>query len=231
MGLEFGNEGGPELKDYIYNHERLSELSPTDIEVLIEEAQCMAVEIPTGDGKQKYLQFIQAAQGMLLGEPSASQINVESEYTIEVDGQKESLKTRADRIFAFSDLANVNIRTLAIDHPKSDAYIICITAEKQRYWINLKLFRVTQKDGTSQNVLYIADRYVIPTLRGGGIGEKLLQLADRIANENDCNLIFARLISEEPDDTELLKAGHQKAGYEIQEDRPIAVKNLPQLLQ
>jgi GNAT superfamily N-acetyltransferase len=143
---------------------------------------------------------------------------VDDEYRIRVDGQIQALETRLGKINNYSELITVGVKLLDVDLAKSTAYRINLTGEDQRYFINLKLFKIyNKKDGSSANYLYIADRYVRPDLRGKKIGEQLLGIADSVARANDCSLVFGKLIAEEPAETELLKQGHAKVGYTIDE--------------
>ncbi len=225
MGLDSRHEEyreEPKLKDYIDTPERLQELDSAEKQQLLEKAEAMVIEIPTGDGKDKYLRFIQAITTSLLSDSSFVRdlytININNEYDITIADDRINLKTKVGKITNFSDLVNIGLPTIKINYLKSKAFSICITEKDQQCWINLKLFRVIQGEESSEKkYLYIADRFVSPKLRGKSIGEQLLKIANAVAQANNCELIFATLIPEDLENKEKLEAGHKKAGYEITE--------------
>jgi len=236
MKLESGHERNheePRLADYLEAPDKLQELDPIEIQDLLEKAEAMAREIPTGDGKAKYLRFIQAAKVRTLKGASlvrqSNNIQINDEYDVMIAGGKITLQTTAGEILSFSDLANIGLRSAEIDYNQSSAFSIGITEKDQQCWINLRLFKVLKKgESAERKYLYIADRYVIPQLRGNKIGEQLLKIADEIAQANNCELIFATLVPENFIDLEQLKRGHEKSKYKIttKDGKVIAIKKL-----
>lgn len=123
------------------------------------------------------------------------------------------MRSRAQEISNYHDLGHLDIDLLRLDRDKSQAHLLLITESKQRLWINLKLFKIVSRDGASENLLYIADRYVAPSLRGNKLGDQLLKIAENIARANGCSRIFAQLVPEEASNLALLEEGMQKAGF------------------
>lgn len=227
------HEKEPELEDYLDNPEKLKELSQSMIEHLLDQAQARLLEMEPGPRKNKYRRFIQIIKGILLTSTSFgsddSTVQVADTYKIMIAGTRTSLESRVGESHSFSDLGNIGITTTGIDRQKSTAFAINITEKTHQCWINLRLFKTVQRGAeTEKRYLYIADRYVIPSIRGGKVGEQLLKIAADIAQANDCELIFATLIPEDSENKEKLEDGHKKAGYEVSEKsgRVTAVKKL-----
>ncbi|KKR07714.1 MAG: hypothetical protein UT32_C0007G0002 [Parcubacteria group bacterium GW2011_GWC2_39_14] len=215
-------EEEPKLEDYLDNSEKLKELSQSEIERLLDKAQSMLIEMEPGPMKNKYRRFIQIIKGILLTSTSfgsdSSSIQVADSYKIMIGDTRTSLEAKVGESRSFSDLGNIEVQTLGIDRQKSAAFTINITEKTHQCWINLRLFKVVQRGASDEKrYLYIADRYVVPTIRGGKVGEQLLKIAADIAEANDCELIFATLIPEDSENKEKLEAGHKKAGYVVSE--------------
>ncbi|KKQ80604.1 MAG: hypothetical protein UT02_C0005G0015 [Parcubacteria group bacterium GW2011_GWC2_38_7] len=238
MGFESWKETPkeePKLEDYLDNPEKLKELSQEEIERLLDQAQAMLFEMEPGPMKNKYRCFIQIIKGILLTSTSFvrddSSVQVASSYEIKIGETKARLETKVGKSRSFNDLGLVGVQSLGIDRQQSVAFTINITEKAQQCWINLRLFKVVQRgEETEKRYLYIADRYVVPTIRGTKVGEQLLQIATEIAKANNCELIFATLIPEDFENKSKLEAGHKKAGYEVSENdgRVMAIKKLSQ---
>ena len=236
MGFESWHETTrkePKLEDYLDNPEKLKELSKSEIERLLDQAQARLFEMEPGPRKNKYRRFIQILKGILLTSTSFGQdestIQVAENYQITIAGSRTSLESKVGTSRSFSDLGNIGVETMGIDRQESAAFTINITEKDHQCWINLRLFKVVPRGETAgKNYLYIADRYAVPSIRGGKVGEQLLKIAADIAQANDCELIFATLIPEDFENKEKLEAGHKKDGYEVSEKagRATAVKKL-----
>jgi len=140
---------------------------------------------------------------------------ISDEYDLHSQNGDFVLTSRVARLSAYSELGHVGVELLNIDHANSSAYLLCVTEDQKRCFINMKLFKPTMKDGTTKNVLYIADRYVGRNLRGKGLGDQLLTVAENIARANGCTGIFAQLVPENPNDLGRLEEGMNKAGFSI----------------
>ncbi len=144
-------------------------------------------------------------------------LKINQEYSVVADGRTMLLKTRVTKRAIYNELSRFGISSHNFDDPASEAYSIKIAEIRERCAIDLNLFCAKQKDGRFINYLYISSRYVTPDLRGKKLGEQLLQIADRIAEDNECTAIFAQLSSRLSADKEKLIEGHKKLGYEISE--------------
>jgi len=67
--------------------------------------------------------------------------------------------------------------------------------------------------GKVQNHLYIKDRRVEKSFRGNGIGKDLLEIAEIIANTNQCKSITGHLIAEERINQDVLIESHRQRRY------------------
>jgi hypothetical protein len=97
--------------------------------------------------------------------------------------------------------------------------------------LNGAILKVNMPTGEEKNLLYLSDRIISKEIRGQKIGKQLLELADQIAKDNNCQLIFGVLVPEDTNDQKAmagLKKTHQEFGYEIIEKNKlnIAVKHL-----
>lgn len=138
---------------------------------------------------------------------------IDNEYSINGHVARTMIGGPSKQFYHLLDVTG--IYPMELDRERSQAYLCCITSEEQSFWVNMQFFRIVLRDGREGNFLYIGDRYVAPDLRGNGIGDQLLQIADSVGVANGCNVICAKLIPEDPGDMELLKRGHEKAGYEV----------------
>jgi len=207
------------LRNLLEGETSIEHLSDRERGVLIEKAQGMIIEADPAI-KPKYqnlLQRLRLAGGhdskyVASHDPS---VVISDEYRIRSKDKDLSLGVRAERISNYSELAHLGINLDNLDRGKSSAYLLCATESEQRCWINMKLYRVVARDGSKENFLYIADRYVAPNLRGQKLGDQLLEVADNIAKANRCVKVFAQLIPEDPKDVDVLGKGMQKAGFVV----------------
>ena len=210
----------PEVRDYLNNPENALKLSQSERERLIERIKNLFMEVEPSV-KASYLQLLQALQDSFMGKYSVTKklgkIDLSPEYEIVAKGEILHLETRISELTILTDLIRLGIKISDLDRQQSGSYSINITEKNRRCWINLRLYKAVPKnEETEERYLYIADRYVESDLRGNKVGEQLLKIADTIAEENGCKLIFATLIPEDIHDLELLKKGHEKDGYTIQ---------------
>lgn len=192
-----------------------------NVEAIIKLAESKMLEILEPQIKSKYRVVIQALKTRLAKDPrTGSGIVLPKEHRIvDNEGNEIIMKLTVNEISDFSDISLLKeIDPNSINHQDSRGYLILIGARDYSCWINLKLFKLKFKDGSEKTFLYIADRYVVPQKRGKKIGEALLDVADEIASNNLCSLVFANLIPETSAELSSLIRGHQKAGYRVTEE-------------
>lgn len=207
------------LEDLLAERVSPESLAKEERELLIEKAQGMVIEVdPTF--KPRYQNLLQrlrlaGAKDIRTATSQDPSLAIAEEYRLLLEGEEFGLHSRIEPISNYHELGHLGLDLAHLDRNKSSAYLILITEADQRFWINLKLFKTVVPDGTTRNLLYIADRYVNPNLRGRQLGDQLLKIADGIARANDCVSTFAQLVPEDPKDMEMLRQGMQKAGFTI----------------
>lgn len=224
-GIESRRESRPEdprdlRREILEGNRRVESLSRQQKEELIAHLEAWLVESEPGSHKAAYRQLLQDIRLSYAGNPGdpgdpQRDIVLDGEYRITTPGQNLLLKSIAYRTIGHQVLWDLgeNLTMADINSGRTATYMVLITEENKRCWINLRIIKAAFKDGTHKNYVYIGDRYVAPPLRGKRIGEKLLTLAEDIARANDCSAIFQTLIPENPDDMELLIQGTEKQGY------------------
>ncbi|MFA5954226.1 MAG: GNAT family N-acetyltransferase [Patescibacteria group bacterium] len=192
---------------------------------LIELLEAKVAEVEPGPLKNRYRQLLQEAlRGLgdrrLIGDSGKTKPFIQEEYRLRLSGKNLALQARANEISNYSDAISIDnaISATTIDYEKSIAHLVNIGSENHHCFINLKIFNLVLKDGSRKKYLYIADRYVAPPLQGQGAGKQLLLIAERVAKDNACSLIFSRLVPEDPTDLGRLVASTEKLGYQTRED-------------
>lgn len=198
----------------------LEYLSEDEGEKLIELLEAKVVEVEPGPMKVKYRLLLQKVLRRLSdrkfsGDASRTKPIVQEQYRVLLGNTNLALQAGINETHNYSDtiLIDNSINTTTIDYESSHVYLLNISSENHECFINLKFFALTLKDGSIKRYLYIADRYVIPTMRKQGAGEQLLLIAEEVARNNDCSLIFSKLVPEDPSDLESLIANTEKLGY------------------
>jgi len=215
-----GREFYPEetLEDCLRNPEIADELSSEECEQLLALAQAKIAEIYEPNLKAKYKAIVQRILQQYTKTAYSThkpQINISDSYNINTQNGSSTMSVNICAINNFHQTNLIGIHSAQIVRHESYGYLCTITDKEHRFWINLKLFILKQRDGTELRILFIADWYVIPGLRDNKIGTQLQQLAQKIGKDNRCSTLFCVLIPENPHDLERLKSTNQKMGYQI----------------
>lgn len=223
-------ERGPNVWEAIKNIENLMELSPSLRQELLEKAKNMLLEVHPSD-QSSLRSFIQIVQTSFMHDlaifNNPEVLHISPEYEVTIEDQVAQMNTKVSQNYDFTDLQAIGLNTVSINQKNSFSFLICITSTERNFWINLKLFSVVGNSSDERHrYLYIADRYVEPALRGKALGDQLLKIADGVAQDNNCEEIFATLVPEDEDNQLLLQKGHEKNGYHFLEGGRTAVKKL-----
>ncbi len=219
------------IQDALEGRADLESASETELAQLAEKIELMILEVdPTL--KPAYRQLLQKIRclGAQYGAQYDDTLALASEYTVRSKSTEKTLRLQLQPIANYAELGHLGIEARTVDRSKSKAYLLCITDEEKGCWINLKFFKAVLADGSEVSVVYIADRYVIPQLRGEGLGSALLQVAEGIARGNQCSAITGVLVPENPGEAQALQRGMEKAGFSVTKKETgevIAKKMLP----
>ena len=116
-----------------------------------------------------------------------------------------------------------------IDYGKSKAWMVFLKDEEQRFSFNCKVMHIVDREGEEKRVLYILERYIDKDYRSEGIGNQILDIADKMAMQNGCSFIYGQLVSEDLEDMDKLKQGHEKNGYShYKRDNHVMTKKIVQ---
>ena len=163
--------------------------------------------------------------------PGGVDINTRPSYWVNSGGGEREYILRGQDSDTGLDVYFPSLRKLGIDFsevssesPSQNSIIrIRMFEDSEEVRLNLKLYKVAYKPdsdlcrapGSIENYLYILDRDISERLKGKGIGKDLLLVADQVAQDNNCKLIFTSLSAEKPEDQPLLERGHRKMGYKV----------------
>ncbi|MFA6549812.1 MAG: GNAT family N-acetyltransferase [Candidatus Gracilibacteria bacterium] len=211
------------IKNCLENPEAIDDLTPGECMQILEIIQARILEIFDPEIKAKYKVFAQRIlQRYVMASGNAQQkpkINIEKSYEIDTAHGTATLNVNVCQSNNLSQAILMDSDMSQVVRNGSTGYLCTITDKERRFWINIKIFILKQKDGTELRSLFIADWYVSPNLRDSGIGKKLQDLAEQIGRNNACTSIFCIIIPENPNDLNRLIAANIRMGYQIKNDR------------
>jgi len=202
------------------NPEAIERLSDGEKEELLEALEARIVEQGAEwdplvrDERRKIAQALRVALGEKRKTRSDDLI-IADEYMISVGGERRRLLASVSESMQLGDLSLLKDDIPGLNRFDSRGWLILLTDEQKRFWINVKLFNAVDAQKQPHRVLYIADRYVTPALRGKQIGKQLSDIAERIALANQCELIFGKQVPEEASDFDRLVQSKERAGYVV----------------
>lgn len=223
------------LEDCLNLPEIIDELSLREREAIIALAEAMILEIYEPDIKAKYRQLIQALRMGNAADSASYTVPMISAnfpyFSINVDGNPVTIKPLVNTVPGIHHPALSSIEEIQfdqLDRAQSHKYFCFYRDPEQRFWVNLIMFVLIKKDGEQERIMYIADWYVSPNLREGGIGSQLQGIANEAAISNNCSMIFATLMPDDLNDMDRLQAANINRGFEIRtiENITMAVKKL-----
>lgn len=217
------------IEDCLSNPEFAFELTSEQIERLIAIVLTKLIEIYDPHLKTKYKALLQTLR--MAQTNNSSGISANRDFILSLHDSEVQIHVPIHRMHGLSApiLAGLEIDHAVLDPSSSFRELYLITDPHRRFWINLVISTLCKKSGEPEKVMYIADWYVAPPLRGHGVGSQLQQVAESVAVQEGCKLVCGRLVPESGEDLDRLLAAKRNRGFDIsfaEGSAPLAVKRL-----
>ncbi len=199
--------------------------------VLAEAMICETYDPHLKDQYRRLIQGLKTANAAFVASQGVASVYTDyGAFLVDVDGAPVLMKPilNYERDIHHPALLSLpEVQRDDIDADQSGRFIFYVSDPEHRFWINLVMFLMTQKNGDHKRIMYIADWYVAPSLRGRGVGAQLHKIAQKISLTDGCSMIFGILRPDDPEDMPDFQDIAMEEGFRIhstEEDASVVIK-------